>query len=112
MNPELEADPMTATTTFPSPPMAGRQQYNACTSSASNSGEEGDLPTLALCYEKAKSIAELSFCLLKADLGNQRLLLRYVRALRRCEWFKSSLLAYVAPSPSLSPQPEPEPPDA
>lgn len=99
-------------TPFPSAPLGGVSTYNACPTVALKSGAEGNLSFLAICFEEAKAKAEEAFCRLKTDLKDQRLLLRYVRALRRCERMKSRLLDYVAPSPSLSPQPEPGLPDA
>lgn len=90
----------------------GGGHHNACLSWASKCGGEGSASTLAVRYEEAKAKAEQSFCCLKHNLSNERLLLRYVRALRRCERMKTRLLAYVSPAPSIPTQPEPELPDA
>lgn len=81
---------MSKTLFLTGPLMGVVQGDNASSGGASISGPVGILRNAA-DLETAKLAAQKAFCLLKNDRSNLRLLLRYVRTLRRCERLQNEL---------------------
>jgi hypothetical protein len=52
---------------------------------------------LAQAYAAAQEAASIAWVMLKADMDNPRLLVRYVRTLRRCERYRRALLHTLTP---------------